>query len=992
MEDKKKYSEKITEQLIELLEKGTAPWQIPWKPGQGDYLPNNPITKRRYSGINSLVLQFTQMLKGYDDNRWLTYKQAQSIDAEVKKGEKATTVQYWKFYDDKKKLDENGKPVLNADGQSIIERYRLERPKIFFSSVFNADQIKGLPLIDKKEQLWTDLEQAEAMLQATKANIIHTDHKGAFYRPIDDTITIPSKERFAQAADYYATALHEMGHWTGHETRLNRDIAHPFGSVEYAKEELRAEIASMMLGSDLGIGHDPSNHASYVGSWIQILKDDSSEIFRASSDAEHIRNYLNKLVNQQTNTNTQENEIIDSIATHHNVPVAIPIQYKDIATLTAANIQEVDNLMTGYTREDKDYMLMIAESLKSYRNGNILETDFMEYVREKMGICFLPDWNGKVKIQGYAEKQGEDGSMYPYPVDSSNDPDKQIGVWSVYTQQNDNNYSWVADLISHDEVGILSNKLRLIDALAVEDEFEKSVKLTRFTEDQTLRNPHSTFEDINAAIDKRKDAETSAQIHNDTIRELSMNTQTKIPQTGTGPELHPVSTQSQENTAEKRLYLIVPYVEKEQAKAVGAKWDKAAKSWYADRNKVDLQKIEKWLPKNAVNNVSIHTPQEQFTQFLSSLGAVTSGQQIIMNGKKHRIRVPGDKGQEKSGVYFGHLDGKPAGYFKNFRTCVESRWKSDTVQLTDSQKQALIAEAEEKLKLRREVENQVQQNSAKAVKEFLNFTQSASETGHAYLTLKNVSGGGLRVVGDELEYNADPLIRIAQNRKESKQLRDKNPEGIVFTKGDLLIPVQDIAGTVWGVQIIQADGTKFYSKNARKENNFYIVGSEKPVLDALKDAKAIVIAEGYATADTLSKAIQLPVVMAFDSGNLPAVAKTLREQFPDKPFVIAGDDDYQLELKNGANSGKLKAFEAAELVDGIAVLPTFAPGEQAEATLNDFNDLANKSVLGIDAVRQQVGSIIERVSQQTIQASLTKLQIPNEPKQQEIKQKRALVR
>jgi len=291
------------------------------------------------------------------------------------------------------------------------------------------------------------------------------------------------------------------------------------------------------------------------------------------------------------------------------------------------------------------------------------------------------------------------------------------------------------------------------------------------------------------------------------------------------------------------------------------------------------------------------------------------------------------------------------------------------VQLSDQQKQALIEQAEEKLKLRHELECQAHQNSAKAIEEFLQYTQLARETGHAYLTHKNVRGGDLRIVANEQKVYVDSLVHIARDRKEAKQLRDQNPDSLVLTLGDLLIPVQDIDGAIWGVQIIQADGTKFFSKHTRKEQNFHIVGCEQSQLNALKHAKAIVIAEGYATADTLSQAIDWPVVMAFDSGNLPAVAQALKEQFPDKPFIIAGDDDYQLETKGEVNVGKQKAFEAAKLVDGIAVFPIFAPEEQLRDHLNDFNDLANKSILGMDAVKKQVGCAIDQVSQQMTQTN-----------------------
>jgi len=153
-----------------------------------------------------------------------------------------------------------------------------------------------------------------------------------------------------------------------------------------------------------------------------------------------------------------------------------------------------------------------------------------------------------------------------------------------------------------------------------------------------------------------------------------------------------------------------------------------------------------------------------------------------------------------------------------------------------------------------------------------------------------------------------------------------------------------------------------------------------------------VIAEGYATADTLSQALDYPVIAAFDSGNLPKVAKDLHEKYPHKPIIIAGDDDHHLESTTGKNPGKEKALEAAALVNGVAVFPVFAPSEQDSKKLNDFNDPANKSVLGIEAVKRQVGSVVEKVSQQVKQYSLLRLQVPIEPKQQEIKRKQALVR
>ena len=141
------------------------------------------------------------------------------------------------------------------------------------------------------------------------AVIRHEPGDRAFYRPSTDSITLPERNQFPTADNYYATALHELGHWTGHPSRLDRDLAHPFGSEGYAREELRAEIASLMLGERLEIGHDPGQHAAYVGSWVKALKEDPKEIFRAASDAERISGYVMDFEREQELSQAVEAEL-----------------------------------------------------------------------------------------------------------------------------------------------------------------------------------------------------------------------------------------------------------------------------------------------------------------------------------------------------------------------------------------------------------------------------------------------------------------------------------------------------------------------------------------------------------------------------------------------------------------------------------------------------------------------------------------------------------
>lgn len=290
--EKRPYAEVVAERIIEALRNGTAPWINPWAPGRpGAATPFNPTTGNPYKGMNSLVLS----MAGFSDTRWMTFKQALLADACVRKGEKGTQIQYWSFESSTVKKDEDGKVVKDREGKSVKETKRFGRPRCFTATVFNAEQIDGLgPLVlpDFQHEQWSPIERVEDIVKQSGAKVQHEEGDRAFYTPGRDRITMPIMQQFPDPEAYYATLLHELGHWTGHSSRLNRDLTGSFGSESYAKEELRAEIASFMLGDQLGIGHDPGQHAAYVQSWIKILENDHLEIFRAASDAEKIKQHI----------------------------------------------------------------------------------------------------------------------------------------------------------------------------------------------------------------------------------------------------------------------------------------------------------------------------------------------------------------------------------------------------------------------------------------------------------------------------------------------------------------------------------------------------------------------------------------------------------------------------------------------------------------------------------------------------------------------------
>lgn len=277
------YRKAVTERLIGMLESGTAPWQKPWDAGIAAMNRPHNFNGRPYHGVNALMLWCTAIDKGYEDPRWLTFKQVNKLGGHVNKGEKAQIVEYWQWE----------KEVENPEtGEK--EKVPLEHPKVYRAAVFNADQCTGLPKLRRQAQEWTPVERAENIIAANGVPVTHNTDGSAFYSPGGDYICLPPRESFATVDAYYSTLLHEVGHSTGHPARLNREFGGQFGSEGYAREELRAELASTFLCGELGIATTGSDeqHAAYVKSWVSALKNDYNEIFRAAADAEKICNYL----------------------------------------------------------------------------------------------------------------------------------------------------------------------------------------------------------------------------------------------------------------------------------------------------------------------------------------------------------------------------------------------------------------------------------------------------------------------------------------------------------------------------------------------------------------------------------------------------------------------------------------------------------------------------------------------------------------------------
>lgn len=281
----------ITAAIVARLEQGVKPWIRPWRAG-GSARPLRACGAP-YRGINTIWLWLVADSKGYASPSWMTYRQAQALGGQVRKGERATVAVFYKT------LASGEDEPAEASGPGPADPPRRCAGRVMRSyAVFNCDQIDGLPDRYRPEAEDHGAEPAgrdaelEAFFSAVPASLRHVGDQ-AYYDPVADRITMPPVALFRGYDHYYATLAHEMAHWTGHSRRLDRDLGSRFGSHAYAAEELVAELASAMLGAELGlpVAH-LDHHASYIDHWLTLLRSDDRAIMTAAARAEEAAGLL----------------------------------------------------------------------------------------------------------------------------------------------------------------------------------------------------------------------------------------------------------------------------------------------------------------------------------------------------------------------------------------------------------------------------------------------------------------------------------------------------------------------------------------------------------------------------------------------------------------------------------------------------------------------------------------------------------------------------
>lgn len=281
---------RITSQIIEAIEAGASSYRMPWHITDADaFAPINVVSKKPYRGVNVISLWLRAAVKGYSSGHWATYDQWRNLGAQVRRGERSTLIVFWSVLEKNEKPKASRRKGEQEPLEKIVGRVLVAKGY----PVFNVAQVDGYtpppkPSLPESERK----ETAEKFFTALGADIRHEGFE-AFYDPQWDFIQLPRFEAFRESYGYYSTLAHEVTHWTGAKSRLNREIQNRFGAEAYAAEELIAELGAAFLCSHLKMANKPrADHAAYMSSWLELFRRDKRAIFTAASKAQEAVDWM----------------------------------------------------------------------------------------------------------------------------------------------------------------------------------------------------------------------------------------------------------------------------------------------------------------------------------------------------------------------------------------------------------------------------------------------------------------------------------------------------------------------------------------------------------------------------------------------------------------------------------------------------------------------------------------------------------------------------
>ena len=991
------YARKIADQIIAQLRAGTAPWLRPWAPGK-HFLPYNPISGAQYRGMNAVWLMSEGFERGFEDARWMTYRQATSVGAQVRRGEKAAMVQYWQWESRELIRDENGQPVVDASGRPRYEDKQRERPRVFSSFVFNAQQIDGLAQEAARETL-AKVERhghAEALMKLSGARIDHEEGDRAYYAPVPDRIVLPQRTQFQSSDGYYATALHELGHWTGHTSRLARDLSNPFGSEGYAREELRAEIASLMLGDQLGIGHDPGQHVAYIESWIKVLEKDPREIFRAAADAEKITCYLQGFARQAA---LELEPIRERSFQEHD---RMQVQARAIASAQASP----QDYLRRYSRLEQSFggryvgADLFKELFSDYRASTDARARYNAPVHNTAAVLASAQLKQQLTDREYPERDTvilltgvpgagkttsllDAGQLEPHvrAVYEGQLADPALAVRRVEQVLDAGLRPLILvvhvlpeqaldrTLQRYEEIG-RGSSLNLIARLqadlpaaleAVREHYADRVHITIFDardpQNQIERHgwnelavlaSEGTYEQLQgrlAAHLEGRRGELSAGAFAQALGGVPETSVAAVAQRdaqathGAGARSGAVPGADQETLLSAAQPEDGNMPDRDYLSVPYAQKDEARRAG-AKWDRV----AKKWYAPAGIESSA-------FTRW--RVAAASAGATAALEAVRSEfaaaltaagLRIPEQPlmdGRLRRVPVEGDRSGQRSGAYVGFSDGHPAgyiqNFKTGFAESWKSMQPMPSLSAQERARLAREAEEKLR---AREVAREARQRAAAVELERRF--------GEQAVAGDHPYLTAKGVTDEAARAAARGELR-------VDTEGALLIAMRDIDGKFWSLQHIGADGMKGFARDARIEGMHALLLPGAQL--AMQPTDTLIVVEGYATGLSVSRATGIPAAVAFSGHNLKAVASAYRAHYGDQfDIVIAGDNDHMKQFEIGPNGkpkrndGKVLAEEAAKAVGGYALLPDLKHGD----TGTDWNDFERER--GGDALRAALTS------------------------------------
>ena len=910
-----RFTDDFISEIIEAVRNNTAPWQQSWPSGL--IAPYNAVKGNTYSGRNAVRLFFQGLRRGYTDPRWATAHQIKEMQGHIRRGEKGAGILY---YGQRIVIEDDGTEKMLG----VVRHYY----------VFNIEQT-NLPVLQREalREVTPDLPAFAELLTIHNPRMAPGE---PMYDPNTDTIRMLDKGAFTNDGEYYSAFFHEMGHWTGHESRLNRDLTHPFGTPGYAREELVAELSSFMLSLEHGLPFSPKQSHAYLQGWAERTGQELEDALRQGfKDATAAKNFIDAPLRERQQEREQQVELATPLTSRDEAETA-PEKGRAVQTETTQEYQPKhgDVVRTYYTRTGK-----IGAEVRISISHHETRPICYHYIG-KWGAAsgVTPEELSKEDAKWRTTRRGitiVDGPAAAIAFGNAsltitaNEKNTERKVSSATTAAEQSAATAAPEAEQAASAAEQSAETAAPEAEQAAPAAEQSAEPVTPETEQAAPAAEQSAE---AAAPEVEQAAPAA--HKPDVRETSATTMTSktsksaddaVVQAYVAERFDKLFRRAYDEQAmvaevmeTRRVYLAVSWDERHEAKALGAKWDKKNSCWYA-LNKSLLPPLQKFNRQPGdYQRAGSGDSLEDLRAMAASMGLDVERFDTTPN-VWHRVPVEGRR-TTIDGAYkiWRNADGVTGATVKNLVTGETRTW-SDRGARRDPVPDIVQRAAQ----LNREEQIQAQDQ----VRAQLNIMRGQDALA-AYKMLPDARG-------DE-PYFARKHMTSSHG---IKRLEDGTMV-IPLINGERVgawadTPKDRYLGLV-SLQTIAPDGTKMLMKQAAKSGAYFPIGS--PAARAVPTH--IVLAEGIATAEAAHQILaggdrRVLAVAAIDAGNLVHVASTLQHMFPAAKKIIAVDNDLGTEQKHGKNSG----IVAARAVAAKHPEYTLAIPEPIDGKNTDWNDV-----------------------------------------------------